>query len=289
MKMNFFTILLVSMGILVTFFISILLAAAITGRDHQAYPVLLPEEQIKVGGHGREVVGLALEYQPRMFLRNETPSPALLWTWYEVIQDSDTVDIVYYQNWEDEVNPNPTIDKLYSVFRAAYYGYPTYDIEYFQVKISRSTGGVVELLYETSPTDDYYVTISEHLISRCIIRDDGFCDQILTTRNGEEISHSSLEVKFDENHVLVLAQTWNHLTRLLSSSDKNVQFLDSNLKYLTKADYSRYKFVRKSQGDNKTQENRWTLPIAVLSTFVFVTLPAILIEYTRRRSGKHKV
>jgi hypothetical protein len=284
--MLFLKIFLSIIGILIALIISLLISASITGRDRRAYAVVSPETSIEVNRNSMSTSKLASIYQPKVYLRKTNASPALKWTWYEVIPGEKTIDIVYYQNWENEINPDQTMSTLYSIFRAAYYGYPLYDIEFFQVRISKSSGKVEGLLFETSPGDDYYVTFSEHLVARYELRSDGQFTKILEKKNsGEVISQSVDQANFDGDHVLVLAQTWNHLSRLLSSSDVDVNYLESGLKFLTDADYSRYKFVRKSQGDHKTKGSIGTLVFGTIAIYALLTLPLILFRLAKRRRG----
>ena len=151
--------------LLLTLFGALLIGVAITGRDRRAYPVLPPEAIVTVAGQRFTVAELAARYQPRFYLRPDTPSPPLLWVWYEaVLNNAGVISLVYYQTWETEVNPNPTIQKLYSVFRAAYYGYPLYDIEYFQVDVALADSTVTRLRFETGATDDFFMVLSDHII-----------------------------------------------------------------------------------------------------------------------------
>jgi hypothetical protein len=255
-----------------------LLAAALTGHDQRAYNVLAPNDMVEIGGDQRSVAKLATKYQPYMNLRASTPSPNLLWVWYEAVPTEHSIDMIYYHVWENEINPNPNIHTLYSLFRAAYYGYPLYDIEYLQVSISRLNGDVDGLLFETSPQDSYFITLSEHIVDRYILKDDDIYDRVQTTRTGEKpIPASNVSVPFNGEHVLVLAQTWNHLTRLLSPADSDAVWLDAQLKPLSAEEYAHFKFVRKSQGDHRTHEKRWTLALATLAMYFLIIIPSGVI------------
>jgi hypothetical protein len=284
--MNWLRILLYGGLILVAILVILWVTAATTGHDRRGYAVLLPQKVIEVGGQQVSVADLALAYQPKMHLRNANPSPPLLKVWYEAVSTDQNVDLVYYHVWENEIHPNLAYDRLYAFFRSAYYGYPLYDIEYFQVSVSRTTGEVVGLLFETSPGDDYYVTISEHIVSRFSLRPDGLYDEVRSNRSGTELSRSEqITALFDGQRTLLLAQTWNHLTRLLGENDSDYRFLDAPLEPLSSDDYAKYKFVRKSQGDHKTAENRWMLPLAFVVATTFVTLPVSLLYKLRRRKS----
>ena len=272
-------------GALSIFFIiiTLLFSVAITGHDQRAYSVMDPGDLVEVAGRQLSIEDLASVYQPKVFLRSTNTSPPLLWVWFEAVLNENSVDLVYYHVWENEINPNAAFHKLYSIFRAAYYGFPLYDIEYFQVSISRTSGEVVSLVFETSLGDDFSVTLSEHIVVRYELGNDGKYMETWITRTGDEISRvAGVPVYFDGMRVLVNVQTWNHLTSILSGSRSEYLFLDASLRALSAEDYSKLKFVRKSQGDHRTIENRWTRPLAVLASFLLVTLPAGVIYHFRR-------
>jgi hypothetical protein len=287
MEVNVIKILIFIFVLIIGLGIAFLLAGALTGRDRRAYTVLQPNEYQVVNGQSIKANELAEKYQPRMNVRNGNETPALLWTWYEIAPDTDTFDIVYYQNWENEINPIPTLHKLYAVFRAAYYGYPLFDIEFFQVRVDKATGKVVGMLFETSPADNFYVTFSEHLLARYELQSDGSFRKTLRNKLGSVVSQSVNEVMFDGDHALTLAQTWNHLTRLLEPTDANIHYLDSRLKFLSADDYSKYKFVRKSQSDHKTGPNIFSLVFGTLCIYGLVTLPVVLLQSARKKKSEH--
>jgi hypothetical protein len=252
-----------------------LVSASVTGYDPRTYPVLLPEEIVQIAGIRQSVEQLAAKYQPAMFLRSFTPSPSLLWVWYEAISNQKTLDFVYYHVWQNEIHPKPFVHALYSIYRAAYYGYPLYDIEYFQVSVSRATGEVVGLRFETSPGDDFFASVNEHLIVQYQRNADGTFEEKLSSISGNLISTAvAAPVLFNTSHVLVGVKTWNHLSRLLSPVDQDFGIaLQAPLRPLTDQDYARYKFVRKSQGDHQSHEIRWKFPLAVIATLVLVGYP----------------
>ena len=81
-------------------------------------------------------------------------------------------------------------DRLYAVFRAAYYGYPLIDVEYFQVNVSRADGAVSRILLETSGSDSYFQAIPAHIVSHVDAVGEATYTQRLTTPAGVEISSS---------------------------------------------------------------------------------------------------
>lgn len=269
----------------VMFFVALLTATAITGHDKRSYSVLNPEDFITIADRKMTVADVALMYKPRMFLRASTPSPALLWIWYEPVSNTSTIDITYYFVWENEIHPNPTLHKLYSMFRAFYYGYPLYDIEYFQINIRRDSGQVMKVRFETSLREDYFA-VSEHIIAQYISQGNGKYTEIFTSRSGEELSRKDgFHIMFDDHHVLAGVQSWNHLTQLLTQDDSDFTLSqDAPLKYLTGKEYARYKFVRKSHGDHYTPENKLSLSIASVISFLVIYLPtALFVRLSKRR------
>lgn len=272
-------------------FISIYLAAMITGRDERTYFVLSPDDNVVVAGKTYKALALAKRFQPKMYLRMDTPSPDLLWYWYVVIPNKNSYEIIYYQVWENEIHPLKLFHIFYAIFRTAYYGYPLYDIEYFQVSVSKDSGDITGLLFETSPSDDFFVNSSEHVIVRYTKHSDDLYVVVYRDKASGQIIDKveGVSVEMDNGHPLLLSQTWNHLTRLKSNNDTNVLFLDAPLRFLTEKEYSRYKFVRKSQGDFQTVENRWSLAVASLLSFVMIALPSVFVDSIifRRKKEKH--
>jgi hypothetical protein len=257
-----------------------LVSASITGYDQRTYTVLLPEEIVQIAGIRQSVEQLAAKYQPAMFLRSATPSPPLLWVWYEAIPNPTTLDFVYYHNWQNEIHPKPLIHALYSIYRAAYYGYPLYDIEYFQLSISRATGEITGLRFETSQGDNYFASVNEHRVAQYQRNLNGTFQERLSSSNGDLISMTDeVMVLFNADHVLVGIQTWNHLSRLLKAEDQDFDVaLRAPLQPLNKQDYAKYKFVRKSQGDHQTREIRWKFPAAVLVTLALIGYPILRLK-----------
>jgi hypothetical protein len=215
-----------------------------------------------------------------MHLRSGTPSPPLLWVWYEAIQAPETLDLVYYHVWADEIHPNRLVDRLYRLFRGAYYGTPTYDVEFFQVQLSLQDGEVQALTYETSPADDFYPTVSEHLVARVSRQADGTYQLDLSDQAGAQVAEPrTVPVLFDGRRVRVGAQTWNHLTELLPGpAGEYDQLLEADLRPLSARDYQSNKFARKSQGTHRTEENRVVIWLAFLGLSAVALAGAWLIS-----------
>jgi hypothetical protein len=257
-----------------------LVSASVTGYDQRTYKVLSPEEIVQIAGIRRSVEQLAAKYQPAMFLRSTTPSPPLLWVWYEAVPNQSTLDFVYYHAWQNEIHPKPIIHALYSIYRATYYGYPLYDIEYFQVSVSRATGEVVGLRFETSPGDDYFAPVNEHVIAQYQRNVNGTFKEKRSSIDGNLISMTDeVPILFNNDHVLVGVQSWNHLSRMLMSEDQDFDIaLQAPLKLLDNQDYARFKFVRKSHSDHQTRETWWKFPTATLASLALIGFPIFRIK-----------
>jgi hypothetical protein len=281
--MGFLRILLTAIGVFLGIGMVLLISVALTGRTSRAYPVLSPDASVVINNQPITLQSLVEQYLPEMHLQKTTPSPPLLWVFYEAVDTQKTIDLTYYYVWENEINPNPTLDKAYWLFRAAYYGYPVRDIEFFEVKVDPSSGKVTELLFETSPADDYFVTISEHIRARYISQTDGSYLEIRSNKNNVEISRQADVLPlFNNYHVQSLAQTWNHLTRLLTITDQGTDKLNETLKPLSNQEYRAYKFTRKSQGDHQTRENPLGIVIGVIAVTFLVIIPAGIYRLLHR-------
>lgn len=135
MKLFGLSILFILILVLTTLF-----AAFLSGRIKRSYLVHDFSENITINDRNFQSEELAEKYKPLPLIRTTTTSPPLLWIWYEIIDNTDAININYYFNWENEINPNKSINIFYSIFRSAYFGYPLYDIEYFQIEIEKKAG-----------------------------------------------------------------------------------------------------------------------------------------------------
>jgi hypothetical protein len=267
--------------------IGLLLVLTITGRISRAYAVLSPAESVTINGQSVYIQTLAEQYLPEMYLTKSNYSPPLLWTFYEAVDEQTTIDLTYYFVWENEINPDPILNKAYWLFRAAYYGYPVRDIEFFEIKVNPINGLVQEILFETSPADDYYIVVSQHLRARYTLQADGGYLEVRSNKNDVEISQQAgIFPIFDGTHVQSLVQTWNHLSRLITPDDQNTTKLTPALKPLTDQDYRSYKFTRKSQGDHQTHENRLSMVVTTVASTLLLVIPAGIYLFTHRKVGR---
>lgn len=234
-----------------TLLIGLLAAAALTGRTKRRYFVYAPEDSVQLAGQSLSIRRIAEEYQPRMYVRASTPSPKLLWVWYEAVPTTSGIELIYYHAWENEVHPHTLIHSLYSIFRAAYYGYPLYDIEYFQMSIDRDAGAISALRFETSRREDFYQWAPRHVTARWTLNDDGTYRVVQSSGREADVERiQSANLMRDGNRIRIGAQTWNHLTRVLDETDAEYgRAIDAPLRFLSDGQYRRHKFARRSRGD----------------------------------------
>lgn len=268
-------------GLLLTF----LLAAALTGRSERAYKVLPPDSVITVSGETTQVVVLAEQFVPRIFLREKTFSPPLMWVWYEAVPTDTTIDIVYHFAWQNEHNPNQILDILYSAYRAAYFGFPLYDIEYFQVSVSRVGGLIQQVRFETSGNEDYSQTFPKHFMVNATLKERNKYEIRRTNNSGLPLDTALQNLRLIGKRFCVGLQTWNHAFVLLDSTKLEYRIpQNAPIKFLTDADYARYKFARRSQGDYQTRENKLMLGVSWAAILAFI----ILTWNVRKNRGKIK-
>jgi hypothetical protein len=268
------------------FLVILLFSAFITGRTKRAYPVLDNNLMIVVNGQSGTVNEFAEKYRPVMYKQEMVITPPILWVWYNAVDMGDRIDYIYYNVWENEINPNPLVHRYYSFFRAFYYGYPLYDIEYIQITVSKSDGVVDEIRFETGPSDNYYSIFNEHIVVKANRKSsDDYQFQLIDRDTRNEIELYVDNPKFTETHIKLGVQTWNHLSTLIVPSNESVYTVEvpcNQLKYLSNEEYANAKFVRKSQGDHITTENKLSIVVSVIAIFVFVTIPAKLLSLRKK-------
>lgn len=228
-------------------------AASLTGRVKRGYATLPAGTVVNMGGVEKSLENWAQEYKPVMMQRSRLPTPPLLAVLYEGIDQPGELVLVYYHVWEDEVHPDPVYHRLYWWFRAAFYGSPVRDIEFFQITVNKQTGEISQVLFETTPGTDYFVRLSKHILARYHHAGTGYT-LTLSERDGELISRQeNAEVQFQDRHIVVGVATWNHLTQVVKSGDTDFDVAaTAPLDILTDVAYKNGKYVRKSQGDFKT-------------------------------------
>lgn len=280
-------------AIIILIFVSFSVAALFTGKDMRAYDVLSPSEHISIAGKEWIAADLAAEYAPIVKIRSSNFSLPLLQIKYNLVPGEGTVDIVYYFVWEDEIHPNAFIHAIYKYFRAVYYGIPVRDIEYFQITINRESGIVEKIRFETSPGDDYYVNYSKHLIAVYNGGENSVYEKTLIDKSTGEILSQQEDclVDFQNRHVLVGVMTWNHLSGLLHDQNDFDKTYQVSLENLSDEDYQNGKYVRKSQGDHATRENKKGIVLGWIFSALFFIISGyliyrILVSIRRKHKGK---
>jgi hypothetical protein len=272
---------------IVLFPVIILTSVFITGRVDRAYPVLADDLEIEINGKRANVHAFAEKYSPIMYKQSEVQTPPILWVWYNAVDMRDKVDFIYYVVWENEINPNPLIHRYYSIFRAFYYGYPLYDIEYVQISVSKLNGNVEAFMFETGPSDNYYSIVNEHLVLKATnIGEGNYAIRLIDRDTKGELDSFIGNPGFADLHLKLGVQTWNHLSTLILPSKDSIytdEVSYSRLKYLIDDEYANNKFVRKSQGDHVTEENKISVLVSAIAIFIFVTFPGILLSRIKKQ------
>jgi hypothetical protein len=137
----------ISIGI-ISFFIS----AFLTGRTERTYDILPFDEDSIIGGEELSGNALAEMYTPILLSHPQHSTQRILRTWYEIIENKDSYDVIYYPCWENEKSNNLLHTASYAIFRSVYYGYPLYDIEYILIRISKKNGEIIKSTFITSST-----------------------------------------------------------------------------------------------------------------------------------------
>lgn len=269
-------------------FVSILVflvLAFFTGKKDRTYKALLPEDLITFCGHNISTNELAEKYVPLIYKRNTTPSPNLLWIWYDCVKRTDNcIDIIYHPTWENEINPSSFLFYLYSFFRAAYYGYPLYDIEFIQITIDLTSGNIKRVLHETNINDEYYPEFPQHYIAEITKTTNGY-QKTIKNKNGNILQKKDIQLFTIESHLVLGVQTWNHLTRLVEINDPIHfnQHMPATLRFLTDKEFCEYKFARKSQSDYKVTSNNIILYLSTMIIFLCINLIGYILYRKRKR------
>lgn len=255
---------------------ALLIAAWATGRVERAYVVLDPGQD--------SIRRLAERHRPLLFLPPGRTSPPLLEVRWEAVRTGEgddgagRIDLVYWHVWEDEIHPRGPVHGLYRLFRSAYFGHPPRDIEFFQLTADpRQDGeGVVGILHETDPGAAWDEPLPEHVPCRWP-----------RPRDAAEISAPPEPALSPTGAPIVRVITWNHLSELSDRSASELlaegwQPVEAPLRPLDEATYRQGKYARKSQGDHRSHEHPWALPVVALGAWLLPVL-VLLIGAARRR------
>ena len=243
--------------------------AIMTGAIKRSYPTLDAKALVSVQGSGVPIEDLAFKHQPLLFMHENTTSPPALGMWWEAIDASDTIALIYHPIWQDEIHPIPWVDQLYRVYRAIYYGTPVRDIEYIQVNIRRSDGLIQRIRYEDTSADSYYAPTSDH--RPVIINRDGY-DYIEQSNHSRKVSVNGTQIRFG-------IATWSHQLTLLEGNNHNYTIpVNMQLSYLYEEDYKRYRLARRSQGDFVTRESFLSKTTKVILIGTNMVLPYMIMS-----------
>ena len=257
-------------------FLVVLANLFLTGRTERAYNVIDPETIINFKGQEIKPFKLAQLYKPIIEKRSVDESPNLLWIYYEVIPSgfANTYDLIYYSVWEKEINPEYNSGILTSLFRMAYYGYPPFDIQYYQVSVDKESGRILKLLFETNLNENYNSAFKNDVIASFTYSGDNKYQLTHVSSSGSIISQEDgLTLLQIENQPVFGIVHWTHSSVLINGqNDTFEEDLPTELRLLTDRDYVIHKFSRKSQGDNKTEET--------IVDRIFLALVSAIFVYT---------
>lgn len=204
--------------------------------------------------------------------------------WYEAVQEDESLVLIYHPVWEKEIHPNPILHRLYSAFRAVYYGLPLLDIEYIQGNINREDGTIRKVRYETSVASDYYRALPPHRYV-FVNKDNGTYSKKVLDNDGkvvEETTDISLPLR-DGRRLSFGILTWSHQLILLDANPDDYTIeMQMPLEYLSEQDYAKYKFCRKSQGDYVTTESKIVLSVVAIISSSAITLLGLILTKKRR-------
>jgi len=268
------------------FLITVLLITAVylslfmTGRVERSYDVLPETSIINLGDRKLSLENFASEYKPNIFTDPKNEKQKILWTWYEVVENKDSYDIVYYNCWENEKNPYKSFDFIYKIFRVAYFGYPLYDIEYILIKVNKQNGKIVRCNFETSIYDNYNQKVVKHYLSELTNIDSLQFQETIINKDEKRIVESHIyNYKNDTKKISLGIKTWNHMLCAVHNSNASrfSKLCNSDILYLNNSDYKKYKFCRKSQSEHLTKDN--FLHIIGIATILFgIFISPILIK-----------
>jgi hypothetical protein len=184
----------------------------------------------------------------------------------------DTYDLIYYPVWENEINPESKPGFLFSLFKMAYYGFPPYDINYFQVNVNKDSGIILRILFETNMDRDFYSVLNEDAIANYELSEGHNYNLKLSTLDGKIISQEiDQAIELIDNHPVVGIVRWSHSYILINSmNDTFDQDIDSDLRYMAKRDYAINKIARKNQPIYKTKETKVDQIFLALVSVIFI-------------------
>lgn len=270
--------------VIVIFLLAVWLGLAATGFKSRDYTTLPEDAALRLGNETLTPEQLAARYQPHIYMDPATTSPPPVVMWYEIIDVSDHWVLVYFVEWEDEIHPNIYIHYLYSLFRAAYYGWPVKDIEFVQINVDKETGQIKRVRFETSMEDDFDIALAEHFLVYIDCHSDDCFMRITDSKGSETVVEKSISLNLAQGrHLQLGVATWNHLMVLLEANDTQyTKLIDFELRYLDDYTYRRDKYTRKSQGDYVTQESALSPIIGVVAAFVAITMLVVVARHIIR-------
>ncbi len=264
-----------------------LLAAALTGSHRRAFAVLSADDILELGEQTADLATHAAQYQPEIRVNQAHVPPYIETIWYQAVDQGDTLMLVYYADWPNEIHPNSVFHWLYENYRRAVYG-SAHDIEYIELQIDKATGIVQCVRYETAEPGDYNRnwTVHQFVFIDRLASGEGYTHVICAENNPCQSDPQVIDAVWRAGDVPVLGvMTWNHLYELLPGDDYGVytETIQAPLHYLTDDVYREQKMARRSQGDLKTNPDETSRNILRIVFWSLGALLTVLLTWGRMR------
>jgi hypothetical protein len=174
--------------------------------------------------------------------------------------------------WEKEINPEYMTGALFSLFKMAYYGFPPYDINYFQVNVSKDSGKILQLLFETNSENNFYSVLNDDVIASYWLSGEHNYTLTKATLSGKMISQENDQtLELINTRPVIGVVRWSHSYILINSvNDTFDQALSPDLRYMGERDYAIQKIARKNQAVYKTKETTVDRIFLALVSIIFI-------------------
>lgn len=137
------------------FSVVVLVGIMLTGAIERSYSVLPLEGPVTIGPKELTLQEVATQYLPGYVLPQGVTQKDLEEILYEVVRnDANTFTINYYFRWTKEIHPDPFLNTLNTLWNLVYYKFNNYDIEYVQLDIDITTGGINQVKFKNGVIDE---------------------------------------------------------------------------------------------------------------------------------------
>ena len=280
-------IIIFSIGISsISFFAILYLYYYSTGRYKRTYESITFNESINFNSSSIQCKNLLEIYKPIVYQENTLRGPKPQKIYAECIRGSsiNTIVLVYRIYWKTEEHPRKIFDKLYILFRSAFYGSKA-DIEFIQLRLNANQK-LIEIKFESDPSNDPDVLSPQHLLASFTLEVVPGIDSIselnelswiLTYNNKRYQEKKLIFEKIGNNspatHLAIRVFTWNHIYAL-TQDFTGCQSFDLPLEELTESIYQNLKMSRRSCADYCRTINRKK---SILQAIFFICNPLIAL------------